>query len=99
MIKITTKSGAAYLIDQERLRAKRVTNDTAPGMRYDGEWFDYWAITPMDMVSEAAEGWLGNRLHFKIANHESWDWRITTRVVGIELVKDEDTTEAIDGPA
>lgn len=81
----STKSGAVYLIDEENRRAMR-SGHGMPTMRYDGDWFHYAYVVPVDDSGSPAntDDWLGHRLYFKIRNHPTWEWRSTTEVVAVE---------------
>lgn len=85
VLKVTTTSGATYMIDRANGRASRVNNDTAPEMRYDDKWFEFNQIRAHDpFTGQVVEEWIGARLYFAVKNHPSWAWRLTTTVVSVE---------------
>lgn len=88
-MKITTASGAVYVIDQERGRACRLVEPETPVMDYDGYWFDFSSMRGTTDMHEFGDVEIGKRVYFTLRNHPQWDWRLTTDVVSIEEVDDE----------
>lgn len=85
VLRVTTNSGATYVIDRANGRASRVNNDTAPEMLYDDKWFQFNQIRAHDpFTGQVVEDWIGARLYFGVINHPSWAWRLTTTVVSVE---------------
>lgn len=93
MKQYTTESGAVYRVDYNNMRAARASDNGAPAMRRDGDWFEFSAI----LAGHDAEiGWedrdpeLGDHMLFLVVNHPSWAWRSTTGIVDIrEVTADE----------
>jgi hypothetical protein len=93
-IKATTQHGTFYLIDDEANRAVRVKAENRNDMYGDSEWFDfkYFCSYDRDTIAYGDNGSLdiGKSIYFEVENHPQYDWRITTDVVSLEIVRDDE---------
>ena len=91
MLKVTTKHGTYYLIDQDRGIAKRVKAEGRNDMYGDSEWFEFSTVhsyvRETNTHGPGIEIWKDK--YFLLRGHRDYDWRISTEVTSIEEVDDQ----------
>lgn len=89
MLKVTTKHGTYYLIDDYAGKAMRVKGRDRNDMDYDGEWFDfiYYCSVDRDKWSYGDDGEIeiGKAIFFSVPRPFG-GWRVSTDVVSVEQI-------------
>lgn len=89
MLKVTTRHGTYYVVDQENKRAKRIKAENRGEMHNDGEWFYYTSLTALHNSEPGGEIEVGKPMHFILTGHRFYDWRTSTQIVSIEEYNEE----------